>query len=375
MTGFERFSAPPEPRGRPRSSNVRRLAGIVVFFVLAASAALIVGGPASAQDLLYAWRAVEAERADEAKRADETKRAGETRRADESWRSAPSSPRQSPSPGWSERPVSARSSLQNDRLYNLQVAAIINDVRAQNRLRPFLPDEALAEAAAAVAASLVYRSRSVRSGETDIKLETFLEERRDVWDRLVQGLQSFGNVEPQQLVDIFLDTPANRRLILHPEHARVGVGSKAADDEHRFVVVLLSTPVIDADAYCREIFRLVNEVRRDNGLNPVAWNEQAAAAARIRARETEVVFAHQRPDGRDWLTVLSEVSVLARMGGENLSKGFLNPAEIMEGFMNSPPHRAVILKADFTQLGIGGLVSRSGQFNCAQIFLRLMIDR
>ena len=39
--------------------------------------------------------------------------------------------------------------------------------------------------------------------------------------------------------------------------------------------------------------------------------------------------------------------------GENLAKGFKSPNAAVDGLLHSPPHRANILKRDYTQVGIG----------------------
>ncbi|MDR1052172.1 MAG: CAP domain-containing protein [Deltaproteobacteria bacterium] len=138
---------------------------------------------------------------------------------------------------------------------------------------------------------------------------------------------------------------------------------------NRYAVVLFSTSIINTDTYRRDVFLLVNKIRRAAGLQPVVWNGSAAKAAQVRAMEIDSVFSHQRPSGQSWSTVLVESKLWPGLAGENISKGYRTPQDIMDGFLNSPPHRRTILNPQFDQLGVGGLVGRDGQFNCAQIFL------
>ncbi|MCQ2385923.1 MAG: CAP domain-containing protein, partial [Clostridia bacterium] len=42
-----------------------------------------------------------------------------------------------------------------------------------------------------------------------------------------------------------------------------------------------------------------------------------------------------------------------RTAGENIAKGYKTPAEVMQGRMNSPGHRANILNGSFRELGVG----------------------
>jgi uncharacterized protein YkwD len=49
-----------------------------------------------------------------------------------------------------------------------------------------------------------------------------------------------------------------------------------------------------------------------------------------------------RPAGYPWTTY-----------GENIAKGQQTPVQVMDGWMNSPGHRASILNCDFKEIGIG----------------------
>ncbi|HCF82769.1 MAG TPA: serine protease, partial [Ruminococcaceae bacterium] len=39
--------------------------------------------------------------------------------------------------------------------------------------------------------------------------------------------------------------------------------------------------------------------------------------------------------------------------GENIAYGYRTPAEVVEGWLNSPGHRANILTGSFTHIGVG----------------------
>ena len=39
--------------------------------------------------------------------------------------------------------------------------------------------------------------------------------------------------------------------------------------------------------------------------------------------------------------------------GENIAAGYSSPEAVVEGWMNSPGHRANILEAEFTHIGVG----------------------
>ena len=89
-------------------------------------------------------------------------------------------------------------------------------------------------------------------------------------------------------------------------------------------------------------FNRVNEIRVSNGLSPLTWNYQVENAAKVRANEIVSSFSHTRPDGRPWYTADDKV-----LYGENLAQYYDSSDEVVQAWMNSPSHRANILKPDF----------------------------
>lgn len=101
------------------------------------------------------------------------------------------------------------------------------------------------------------------------------------------------------------------------------------------------------------VLNLVNAERAKEGLAPLTLNPTATAAAQLRAEETVTLFSHTRPDGTTCFTALDQAGVAYRTAGENIAAGQSTPEWVMESWMNSPGHRANILNANFTQLGVG----------------------
>ena len=100
--------------------------------------------------------------------------------------------------------------------------------------------------------------------------------------------------------------------------------------------------------------RLVNEERAKEGLSPLSTLPELDAAADVRAPEVAEYFSHDRPDGSSCFTVLRECGVTGFWtAGENIAAGTSSPEAVVEMWMNSPGHRANILSADFTHIGVG----------------------
>lgn len=117
-----------------------------------------------------------------------------------------------------------------------------------------------------------------------------------------------------------------------------------------------ATPDDTATSYpypIADVVALVNQERAKEGLSALSTNDTLMAAAQIRATELRALFAHARPDGSSCFTVLEEVGLPYMTAGENIAMGYPSPERVMEGWMNSPGHRANILNEYFTAIGIG----------------------
>jgi uncharacterized protein YkwD len=119
--------------------------------------------------------------------------------------------------------------------------------------------------------------------------------------------------------------------------------------------------------YADEVLRLVNIERSKAGLSSLTTNATLKAAADKRAQETEVSFSHTRPNGSKFSTALQEYGVSYRTAGENIAYGQRSPQEVVNGWMNSPGHRANILNGSFGKIGIGVYQSK-GIIYWSQLF-------
>ena len=115
----------------------------------------------------------------------------------------------------------------------------------------------------------------------------------------------------------------------------------------------------------QEVLRIVNRERRSHGLKALTMTEDLTEAAMKRAAEISVLFSHQRPNGLSCFSAFDYGSY----GGENIAAGYETPELVMDGWMNSPGHRANILNGDYTQIGIGVFLCDEGwYFHWVQVF-------
>lgn len=109
------------------------------------------------------------------------------------------------------------------------------------------------------------------------------------------------------------------------------------------------------EEYVSEVAILVNEERAKQGLSPLTMTTELNQAAQIRAEEisTQYDIQHTRPDGSSCFTVLDEMNIKCNYAGENIAGGYTSPEAVVQGWMDSPDHRANILDPYFTKIGVG----------------------
>ena len=117
-----------------------------------------------------------------------------------------------------------------------------------------------------------------------------------------------------------------------------------------------------------EVVRLVNEERKNAGLNTLTTMDILAEMADVRAKESAGSFSHTRPDGTRCFTIFAQYSLTYRSAGENLAFGFSTPEAVVEAWMNSPSHKANILSEKYTYIGIGYYLKDNGKIYCSQLF-------
>ncbi|WP_141725024.1 CAP domain-containing protein, partial [Streptomyces niveus] len=91
------------------------------------------------------------------------------------------------------------------------------------------------------------------------------------------------------------------------------------------------------------------------GLRPLAGDPRLTVAAQAHSDDMVArgFYSHTSPDGRQPWDRAAAAGCSHRGIGENIACGQRSAAEVVRGWMDSPGHRANILKPDFTHIGIG----------------------
>ncbi len=105
-----------------------------------------------------------------------------------------------------------------------------------------------------------------------------------------------------------------------------------------------------------KMIELVNRERTSRGLKPVRPDDDLRGVARAHSDDMlrRGYFAHSSPEGIDPFQRMASAGITYEYAGENLAFG-PNVDTAMNGLMNSPGHRANILKPEYGKLGVGCL--------------------
>lgn len=127
-----------------------------------------------------------------------------------------------------------------------------------------------------------------------------------------------------------------------------------------------SSSDIDIEEFREEVIRLTNIERENAGLEPYEVHDVAMEYAQIRAEELAESYSHKRPNG-DASGMYSHYTF-----GENIAKGSKTPKDVVNGWMNSPGHRATIMSENGDYgfyIGVGVYQDENGTIYWTQEFV------
>lgn len=120
---------------------------------------------------------------------------------------------------------------------------------------------------------------------------------------------------------------------------------------------IIQVPTLDTSVtdYEQEVIRLVNEIRQKNGLKALSYDWELSRVARFKSQDMKDnrYFAHSSPVYGTPFQMIRNFGISFRSAGENIARGYSTPQAVVNGWMNSSGHRANILNAGYTHIGVG----------------------
>ncbi len=124
---------------------------------------------------------------------------------------------------------------------------------------------------------------------------------------------------------------------------------------------VIAIPTIDSNILNneKEVVRLVNEIRVQNGLKALTEDWELSRVARIKSQDMKDnnYFSHTSPVYGTPFQMIKNFGISYRSAGENIAKGQSTPQSVVNSWMNSSGHRANILNPAYTHIGVGYVTS------------------
>ena len=119
-----------------------------------------------------------------------------------------------------------------------------------------------------------------------------------------------------------------------------------------------STPVTEADsasAFETKVVELTNAERAKYGLAALKIYNPLMKVAHAKSQDMAAnnYFSHTSPTYGSPFDQIKAAGITYRAAGENIAQGQQTPEQVVQAWMNSEGHRANILNASFTHIGVG----------------------
>jgi uncharacterized protein YkwD len=120
-----------------------------------------------------------------------------------------------------------------------------------------------------------------------------------------------------------------------------------------------------------EVLRLTNAARQDEGCSALRMDSKLRTAARRHSNDM-ARFGYMSHTGHDGSGPAQRIRAagyqITGAWAENIARGYPSPAAVMDGWLNSPGHRANIVNCSLRAIGVGVVRSTGGRLYWTQDF-------
>ena len=109
------------------------------------------------------------------------------------------------------------------------------------------------------------------------------------------------------------------------------------------------------ESYAQQVLTLVNRERAANGLSALKLDDTLSRYAAVKSQDMHDngYFSHTSPTYGSPFDMMKSFGITYNYAGENIAMGYSSPDAVVTAWMNSAGHRANILSANFTAMGLG----------------------
>ena len=130
---------------------------------------------------------------------------------------------------------------------------------------------------------------------------------------------------------------------------------------------VLNIPLMDESitSFEQQVIDLTNEKRASRGLKPLNANWELSRVARYKSQDmaNNKYFSHTSPTYGSPFNMIKNFGIKYRSAGENIAYGQRTPAQVVNSWWNSAGHRANMLNANYTDIGVG-YVANGNYWTC-----------
>ncbi|MGW3940181.1 CAP domain-containing protein [Streptomyces phaeochromogenes] len=238
-----------------------------------------------------------------------------------------------------------------------QFLGLVNSARAAVGAPPVSLDARLTAAAHTHAAGMAARGSLGSEGADGLSVYQRLTASGYAYLTVGEHLVS-GPLDAAGFVEYCLSSEQSRRTIHDPAFTEAGVAYVPDSRSGTlYWTALWARPLTPAGLAqtAAEVVALTNTERAAAGLRPLAVDPLLTNAAQAHSADmvARAFYSHTSPDGSEPWHRASAAGSTRRTIGENIACGQRSAAEVVQGWMDSPGHRANILKPAFTHIGVG----------------------
>ncbi|MGE8077766.1 CAP domain-containing protein [Peribacillus loiseleuriae] len=105
----------------------------------------------------------------------------------------------------------------------------------------------------------------------------------------------------------------------------------------------------------KEVVELTNAERAKSGLKALTIDTELSKVARAKSQDMKDrnYFDHTSPTYGSPFDMMKQFGISYSSAGENIAQGQTTPQQVVQAWMNSEGHRANILNASYTHIGVG----------------------
>lgn len=107
--------------------------------------------------------------------------------------------------------------------------------------------------------------------------------------------------------------------------------------------------------FVNQVFTLTNKFRREHGLAALKLNSKLSTAAQTHSQNMALqdFFSHTGADGSTISNRIAAAGYRWSAVAENIAAGYTTPTAVVQGWINSPGHRANLLNGNLKEIGVG----------------------